>query len=45
MKENDHWEKPDRDGIIKLKFFFIELFGSVRIGLIWLRTMTERRLL
>jgi len=37
--------KPNRDGIIKFKTIFKELFGSVRIGLIWLRTVTERRLL
>jgi len=37
--------KPNQDGIIKFKSVFKELFVSVRTGLIWLRTVTERRLL
>jgi len=37
--------KPNRDGIIKFNMIFKELFGSVRTGLIWFRTVTERRLL
>jgi len=45
MKESVHWEKPNRDGIIKFKSIFKELFGSVRTGLIWLRTVTQRRFL
>jgi hypothetical protein len=45
MKERDHWEILTVDGIIKFKSIFKELFGRLRAGLIWLRTVTKRTVL
>jgi hypothetical protein len=44
QKERDHWEDQGVGGWIILKWILERWYGIGRIGLIWLRTGTNRGL-